>query len=217
IHFGLRFHLRVLRMDGRFRTRTCVSSFARDGSPNPYTHDADHSEIDERWTAVESGRTAAVLAVAQVNSTEMPATLLLRRDLVSVVDYRCTAGPNDRPFLERHDSFSVSYVRKGSFGYRVGGRSFELVAGSILVGHRGDEYMCTHEHVCGDECLSCHLAPALVQSIGGPASVWGAGSVPPLAELMVLGELAQAAAEERTVCGPDPAEVGMLLVGRFVD
>jgi hypothetical protein len=39
---------------------------------------------------------------------------------------------------------------------------FELVTGSILVGHPGDEYMCTHDHhVCGDECLSFHLAPAL--------------------------------------------------------
>jgi len=31
-------------------------------------------------------------------------------------------------------------VRKGSFGYRTRGKSFELVAGSILVGHPGDEY-----------------------------------------------------------------------------
>ena len=45
---------------------------------------------------------------------------------------------------------------------------FELVAGSILVGHPGVEYTCTHEHhVCGDECLSSNFrlgpkdAPAL--------------------------------------------------------
>ena len=84
----------------------------------------------------------------------MTARLLLRRASISVFDYRCTAGPNDRPFVERHESFSVSYVRKGSFGYRLRGQSFELVAGSILVGHRGDEYMCTHDHASGDECLS---------------------------------------------------------------
>jgi AraC family transcriptional regulator len=147
----------------------------------------------------------------------MAGTLLLRRALISVIDYRCTAGPHDRPFLERHESFSVSYVRKGSFGYRFGGRSFELVAGSILVGHRGDEYMCTHDHVYGDECLSFQLAPDLVEGIGGPHSVWRAGSLPPVAELMVFGELAQAAVEGRSVCGPDPAEIGILLAGRFVE
>ena len=147
----------------------------------------------------------------------MTARLLLRQASISVFDYRCTAGPNDRPFVERHESFSVSYVRKGSFGYRLRGQSFELVAGSILVGHRGDEYMCTHDHASGDECLSFQLGPDLVEAIGGPKSVWHAGCVPPAGELMVLGELAQAAADGRNVGGPDAAEIGMSLAGRFVE
>jgi AraC family transcriptional regulator len=147
----------------------------------------------------------------------MPARLLLHRELISVVDYRCNAGPHDRPFVERHEAFSVSYVRKGSFGYRLRGQSFELVAGSILVGHMGDEYMCTHDHVSGDECLSFQLAPALVEAIGGRRSVWRAGCVPPVADLIVLGELAQASAERRDAVGPDPAELGMLLAHRFVE
>ena len=71
---------------------------------------------------------------------------------ITVIDYRCEAGVSAKPATERHDAFSVSYVRKGSFGYRSRGRAFELVAGSTLVGHAGDEYVCTHEHVCGDEC-----------------------------------------------------------------
>jgi hypothetical protein len=37
-------------------------------------------------------------------------------------------------------------VRRGSFGYRLRGVEYELVAGSILVGHAGDEYTCTHDH-----------------------------------------------------------------------
>ena len=72
---------------------------------------------------------------------------------VSVFDYRCEARPGDAPFVEWHDAFSVSYVRHGSFGYRFRGSSYELVAGSFLVGHPGDEYMCTHDHIGGDECL----------------------------------------------------------------
>src|SRR6516164_11867665 len=117
----------------------------------------------------------------------MAITTLLQRGSMSVVDYRCTAGPSDVPFAEEHRCFSVSYVRTGSFGYRSRGRAFDLVAGSILVGHPGDEYMCTHEHVRGDECLSFQLSPELAASIGDRPDVWRAGGVPPLPELMVLG------------------------------
>lgn len=145
----------------------------------------------------------------------MGTTTILRRESISVIDYRCDAGPADKPFLELHGGFSVSYVRTGSFGYHVRGAAFELVAGSILIGHPGDEYMCTHDHVRGDECLSFQLSPGLVDVIGDKDEVWRAGSVPPLPELMVLGELAQAAAESRSDVGLD--EMGMLFVARFVE
>jgi len=101
----------------------------------------------------------------------MAARTLSQDESIKVIDYRCEAGPADPPFPERHLSFSASYVRKGSFGYRTRGQSFELVAGSILVGHPGDEYMCTHHHALGDECLSFHLAPELAESIGGRHAV----------------------------------------------
>jgi AraC family transcriptional regulator len=145
----------------------------------------------------------------------MAGMTVLRSGTVSVFDYRCGAGPGDEPFVEQHRGFSVSYVRQGSFGYHVRGESFELVAGSVLAGHPGDEYMCTHDHVCGDECLSFELVPSLVEAIGARAGVWRAGGVPPLPELMVLGELAQAAAEGRSDIGLD--EAGMLFVARFVE
>jgi len=145
----------------------------------------------------------------------MDATTLLQRQLISVSEFRCSAGPDDRPFVERHGCHSVSYVRKGSFGCHSRGRFFELVAGSILVGHPGDEYVCTHDHVCGDECLSFFLAPELVEAIGDRAEVWRIGCAPPLPELMVLGELAQAAADGRSDVGLD--EVGQVFASRFVE
>lgn len=145
----------------------------------------------------------------------MAATTLLRSRSVSVSDYRCEMGPGDRPFVELHESFSVSYVRKGSFGYRCRGTSSELVAGSLLVGHPGEEYMCTHDHVHGDECLSFFLAPELVETLGGRTEVWRTGGVPPLSELMVLGELGQAAAEGASSVSLD--EAGILLAARFVE
>src|ERR1700728_4705821 len=145
----------------------------------------------------------------------MTATTLLQRKSLLVSDFRCDAGPDDRPFAEQHRCHSVSYVRKGSFGCQTRGRLFELVAGSVLVGHPGDEYVCSHDHVCGDECLSFFLSPELVEIIGDRAGIWQIGSAPPLPELMVLGELAQAAADGRSDIGLD--EVGQLFASRFVE
>lgn len=149
----------------------------------------------------------------------MPVTTILQRESISVVDYRCDAGPDDRPFVELHQHYSLSYVRKGSFGCRLRGKSHELVAGSIMVGHPGDEYTCTHDHhVCGDECLSFQLAPALIETLNESRAltdkVWRIGCVPPLPELMVLGELAQSAATQRSDVSAD--EAGMLLAARFI-
>src|SRR6266581_3383310 len=143
------------------------------------------------------------------------ATTLLQRKSISVSDFRCTAGPRDKPFAELHRRHSISYVRKGSFGLHCRGKYSELVAGSVLIGHPGDEFTCSHEHVCGDECLSFFLGPELVEAIGDGPTAWQIGSAPPLAELMVLGELAQAAADGNSDIGLD--EIGQVLASRFVE
>jgi AraC-like DNA-binding protein len=145
----------------------------------------------------------------------MSSTTLLQRPSVTVSDFRCSAAPGDRPFTEQHGCHSISYVRKGSFGYHSRGRSHDLVAGSFLVGRPGAEFVCSHDHVCGDECLSFFLAPELVDAVGSRAEAWDVGATPPLAELMVLGELAQAAADGRSDIGLD--EVGHLLAQRLVE
>jgi AraC family transcriptional regulator len=145
----------------------------------------------------------------------MGTTTLLQRGSISAVDYQCGVAKADEPFVELHRGFDIAYVRKGSFGYRARGRSFELVAGSVLIGYPGDEYMCTHDHACGDECLVFHFAPAFIAAIDGRAEVWRTGCVPPLPELMVLGELAEAAADGRSDLGLD--EIGMLFAARFVE
>jgi AraC-like DNA-binding protein len=145
----------------------------------------------------------------------MTSTTLLQRQSILVSDFRCSAGPGDRPFAELHRCHSISYVRKGSFGCTTRGRTFELVAGSVLVGHPGDEYICSHDHVCGDECLSFFLGPELVEAIGDRSDIWQIGSAPPLPELMVLGELGQAAALGRSDIGLD--EIGQHFASRFVE
>jgi AraC-like DNA-binding protein len=145
----------------------------------------------------------------------MNRTTLLARKRISVSDFRCTAEPGEKPFAEQYACHSISYVRKGSFGCHCRGRFHELVAGSILVGHPGDEYICTHDHVVGDECLSFFLDPELVETINDRPEIWRIGSVPPLPELMVLGELAQTAAAGNSDLGLD--EVGHLFASRFVE
>lgn len=139
----------------------------------------------------------------------------LRTGPIAVVDYRCSSGPDAKPFTEVHPGYSLSFVRKGSFGYRVRGELYELVAGSVLVGHPGDEFICSHDHhVCGDECLAFHLSPGFVELVGGDATTWQTGGLPPLPELVVLGELAQAAAAKQSDVGLD--EAGLYFASRFV-
>jgi AraC-like DNA-binding protein len=138
---------------------------------------------------------------------------ILRRGAITVVDYRCAAVPGDRPFVECHDGFSVSYVRKGSFGYETRGARFEQIAGSVVVGYPGDEYRCTHDHAASDECLCVHLAPELVDRLDAPPEAWRARGMPPLPEMMVLGELAQSAASGASDVGLD--EAALLFAARY--
>lgn len=145
----------------------------------------------------------------------MPATVLWQSELLTISDYRCDATPDAVPFVERHGGYELGYVRAGSFGYRAHRTTHELVAGALLIGHPGAEYVCTHAHVVGDECLAIRLAPALVESLGVAPERWRAGSVPPLAELVVLGELAQSVAAGRSDLAID--EAALLLAARFVD
>lgn len=146
----------------------------------------------------------------------MAAKTILQRGSISVSDYRCDAGPDQTPFLEHHRCHSLSYVRNGSFGCTSRGQTHELIAGSIMVGHPGDDYLCSHDHHgCGDECLSFFLSPELVDRVDDRRDLWQRGCVPPLPELMVLGELAQQAADGRSDIGLD--EAGHLLAERFVD
>jgi AraC family transcriptional regulator len=141
---------------------------------------------------------------------------LCERPLLSVRDCRCDSGPAERPFVEQFRDHSISYVRRGSFGCEARGRRGELVAGALLIGHPGVEFLCTHEHHAGgDECLSFHLAPELVETFGDNRAAWHSGWMPPLPQLMVLGELAQSAAEGRIDVALD--EIGLLLTRRFLD
>jgi AraC family transcriptional regulator len=146
----------------------------------------------------------------------MPEKRSLLRGPVSVLHYRCSAGPGDRPFVEQHEAWSIAYVQRGSFGYRCRGVECELVPGSVLAGRAGDEYLCTHDHHHGgDECLVFSIERELVEEIDGRQRAWRSGGTPPLAELMLLGELARSAAAGESDVALE--EVALAFAGRYVD
>jgi AraC-like DNA-binding protein len=145
----------------------------------------------------------------------MSATTVLQRGSLTVVDYRCTALPGEPGSVEHHGAYGLSYVQSGSFGYASGGRSYELIAGSLLVGRPGDSYVCSHDHAHGDRCLSFQFGDALIDDVHGRPALWQLGCLPPLPELMVLGELGDAAVAGHSDVGID--EVGAWLTARFVE
>jgi AraC family transcriptional regulator len=136
---------------------------------------------------------------------------------VSVVSYTCTAEASARPYLEQHAHWSVSYVQAGSFGCQCRGAHFELMPGAVLLGRPGDEFTCTHDHHGGgDECLAFFIEPEVADEIGGAQrQPWPSSGLPPLPELMALGELARGVS--RRLAGPRVDEVGLALAAKVVD
>ena len=113
------------------------------------------------------------------------ANAVSRFGAVCVIGFRC-----DSTVAGEHKEASLSYVRRGSLAYRAGGKRFDLVPGSVLIGRPGVDYICTHDGQDAGECLSFRFAPELIESIGDVGASWPIGAIPPRAELMVLGELA---------------------------
>jgi len=145
----------------------------------------------------------------------MAATTVLERASLRVIDYRCTEPPGAPGFVEHHGEHSLAYVRAGSFGYHSRGRRHELIAGSLLIGRPGDDYVCSHDHAHGDRCLAFHFGADLVDDLAGRPALWQLGCVPPVPELMVLGELGCAAATGKTDVGLD--EIGLWITARFAE
>lgn len=85
----------------------------------------------------------------------------------SVRDVVCTAGPDDRPFEERHASVCIAAVMRGTFQYRTAHGTAMLAPGALLLGNAGACFECGHEHGVGDRCLSFQFAPDYFEDIVG--------------------------------------------------
>lgn len=82
-----------------------------------------------------------------------------------VQDLVCSAGPQDEPFEERHDTVAVAAVVSGTFVYRTEQGSGLLAPGAVLLGNHGRCFACSHEHATGDRCVSFHFAPEYWEEI----------------------------------------------------
>ncbi len=116
-----------------------------------------------------------------------------------VVDVVCTAGPEDRPFDERHETQSISLVLSGTFVYRSDRGSATLLSpGALLLGNSGEVFECSHDHGEGDRCLSfqfdAHSFEQLAHDAGAARAQFGCPRLPPIRALSPLSARAGRAA-----------------------
>jgi len=79
----------------------------------------------------------------------------------SVSEFICASGPDDRPFEEVHDGYTIAAVVGGSFTYRGENGVALLHPGALLLGNNGKCFECGHDHGAGDRCISFSFSPEL--------------------------------------------------------
>jgi AraC-like DNA-binding protein len=133
-----------------------------------------------------------------------------------VDDVICTAGPQDRPFEERHDATCVAAVAHGTFQYRSTLGSAVFAPGALLLGNQRHCFECRHEHDVGDRCLSFRFAPEFLESVASavPGARGISFTIPRLAPspaLLPIIAAAQSAREDGD--GTEFEEVSLRLAG----
>jgi AraC-like DNA-binding protein len=118
-----------------------------------------------------------------------PVRMRARVGSLTVYEYHCVARDDERAREELHTRPAIGLVRKGSFIYRRDGRSYPLRVGAALLAQAGQEYTCTHEYGCGDQCLVFSWEPAAVDG----ERPFAQAALPPLPRLEALARLGEAA------------------------
>ena len=91
----------------------------------------------------------------------------------SVSEFVCDAGPDDRPFEERHERVTIAAVLSGSFKYRTHAGTSLMHPGAFVLGEAGRCYECGHDHGVGDRCVSFSFAEDYFDEISRMASAGG--------------------------------------------
>ncbi len=137
----------------------------------------------------------------------------------TVHDVVCTAGPQDRPYEERHETVSIAVVTAGTFQYRTTAGSGLLGPGSLLLGNHGHCFECGHEHGIGDHCLSFQYEPGFFEGLlaavpGVRRREFPAATLPAVPELAAMLANAEAARDAGDVGALE--EVAVRLAGAVV-
>jgi AraC-like DNA-binding protein len=109
------------------------------------------------------------LAAPESRSTAPTQRPLATGEGWQLIEFRCQAGPQDRPFEERHQHFAIAAVAEGSFTYcGATGRAL-LHPGALMLGNVGACFQCGHEHATGDRCISLEMTEAYFEEAAAGA------------------------------------------------
>ena len=109
-----------------------------------------------------------------------------------VADVLCTSGPQDRPFEELHNHYSVAVVAAGTFQYRSSAGTALMTPGSLLLGTAGAHFECAHDHGAGDRCIAFRYSPEYFEKLVSQSGIrsskarFSAPRVPPVKAISTL-------------------------------
>ena len=134
-----------------------------------------------------------------------------------ISDVVCTAGPQDRPYEEQHDSTCMALVAEGTFQYRTARGRAVMVPNSVMLGNAGEPFECGHEHGHGDRCLAFQFSPEYLEPIvasacGAAGQRFRAPRVAPSGALLPIIATAHALRDGRGD-GLEFEELGLMLAG----
>lgn len=106
----------------------------------------------------------------------------------------CRAGANEPSRDEEHHAFSVTLVERGTLRYRTRAGSAVLSPGWLMLGNRGEGYVCSHEESdgTGDDCVMLSISAPVLEdafsALGHRASRLGfnRASLPPSPRVFAL-------------------------------
>lgn len=90
-----------------------------------------------------------------------------------VAEYVCGAGPDDRDFEERHETFTIAAVLEGTFRYRTGTGASLMHPGAWLLGNHDECFVCGHDHSRGDRCVALHVDPVYFAEVAATSAGTG--------------------------------------------
>ena len=124
-----------------------ISAARRQYFQAPAAVDRGRARRHQQQDPVRRAASGCSAAPAGLKSRHDGNDLCCSADSISVSDFRCTRRAG-RQAVRGAASTAIRSPMCARAVSAAGarGRSFELVAGSILVGHPGDEYVCSHDH-----------------------------------------------------------------------